>query len=127
MKSKFALRTLFTLALGLLLAACSSGASGISPAPGAKAITINTLDTFKFDPTTITGKVGQPIHITLANKGVLEHSFVIDELSVKVQSIQGGATTDTTFTPTAAGTYVFYCITPGHKEAGMTGTLVINP
>jgi uncharacterized cupredoxin-like copper-binding protein len=30
------------------------------------------------------------------------------------------------FTPTAAGTYQFYCAEPGHKEAGMVGTLTVS-
>ena len=36
----------------------------------------------------------------------------------------GGKSTDTlTLKP---GTYTFYCPVPGHKEAGMKGTLVVN-
>jgi len=123
-RSKSALRILFGLALVLLLAACSSSAS---PTSSAQTVSINGLDTFRYDPNTITAKVGQPIHVVLTNKGVLEHSFVIDQLSVKLEHVQGGATGETSFTPTAAGTYVFYCNTPGHQAAGMTGTLVVNP
>lgn len=115
------------LALLLLLAACSGGGSATTLAPGAQTVNLNALDTFRYDPATITGKVGQPIHIVLNNKGVLEHSIVIDQFAVKLEHIQGGATGDVTFTPTQAGTFVFYCDTPGHKEAGMTGTLTINP
>ena len=57
----------------------------------------------------------------------LVHSFVVDELNVKLENVQPKTTGDVTFTPTTAGTYVFYCDTPGHKAAGMTGTIVINP
>ena len=126
MRSKSASRILFGLALVLLLAACSSGGSSPSPTSSAQTVNLNALDTFKYDPTTITAKLGQPIHVVLTNKGVLVHSFVIDQLGVKVENVQGGATGEATFTPTA-GTYVFYCNTPGHKDAGMTGTLVVNP
>jgi Copper binding proteins, plastocyanin/azurin family len=31
------------------------------------------------------------------------------------------------FRPTAAGTYTFYCSGPGHCEAGMVGTLIVEP
>ena len=34
---------------------------------------------------------------------------------------------DATFTPAQAGTYVYYCDTPGHKDAGMKGTLTVTP
>jgi uncharacterized cupredoxin-like copper-binding protein len=30
------------------------------------------------------------------------------------------------FTPSKPGTYEFWCTVPGHKEAGMRGTLVVN-
>ncbi len=31
------------------------------------------------------------------------------------------------FTPTKPATYTFYCAVPGHKEAGMKGTLIVEP
>jgi uncharacterized cupredoxin-like copper-binding protein len=124
-RSKFALRLLFGLALGLLLAACSGAAS---PAASAQNVSLTATDAFTFTPNTITGKVGQPIHVSLANNANgLVHSFVVDELSVKLENVQPKTIGEVTFTPTTAGTYVFYCDTPGHKAAGMTGTLVVNP
>ncbi|TMW73916.1 plastocyanin/azurin family copper-binding protein [Alteribacter natronophilus] len=30
------------------------------------------------------------------------------------------------FTPLKTGTYEFFCTIPGHKEAGMRGTLIVN-
>jgi uncharacterized cupredoxin-like copper-binding protein len=123
-KSKSVLRILFGLAVVLFLVACSSSAS---PTASALTVNLNALDTFRYDPAAITAKVGQPVHVVLANKGVLEHSFVVDQFNVKLEHVQGGASNDVTFTPTQPGTYVFYCDTPGHKEAGMVGTLVVNP
>jgi uncharacterized cupredoxin-like copper-binding protein len=37
-----------------------------------------------------------------------------------------GASNHLSFTPTKPGNYQFYCTVPGHKEAGMVGTLVVN-
>jgi uncharacterized cupredoxin-like copper-binding protein len=124
-RSKFALRTLFGLALGLMLAACSGG--GAAPTAAAQTVGITTADTFVYTPNTFTGKVGQPIHVSLKNNANgLVHSFVIDEMNVKLDNIAAQATADVTFTPTTAGTFVFYCDTPGHKAAGMTGTITIT-
>ena len=123
MSSKFGLRIALGLALAAVLAACSGGAS--TPPSGA-AVNLSALDTFKYDPNTIQAKVGQPVHVVLANKGVLVHSFVIDEVNFKISNVAGGASGDGTFTPTQAGTYVFYCEQPGHKAGGMTGTLVVT-
>jgi uncharacterized cupredoxin-like copper-binding protein len=123
-RSKVVLRLLSGFVLGLLLVACSGAAS---PTAAAQTVTLTTADTFAYTPNTITGKVGQPIHVSLKNDASgLVHSFVIDEMSVKLENVQPKTTGDVTFTPTTAGTYVFYCDTPGHKAAGMTGTITIT-
>jgi uncharacterized cupredoxin-like copper-binding protein len=31
------------------------------------------------------------------------------------------------FRPTQTGTYTFYCAVPGHRAAGMVGTLTVEP
>jgi nitrosocyanin len=112
------------LALSLALAACSSGTG--TPAGG---VTLNVAgsDNFKYDPPTLTAKVGDTVTVNLQNKGVLDHSFVIDELGVKLEAVKAGTTQPVTFTPTTAGTYTYYCDLPGHKAAGMTGTLTVAP
>ena len=126
MRSRLTLRLLLGLALGLLLAACSGG--GGAPTTAAQDVTLTATDAFAFTPNTITGKVGQPIHVTLVNNANgLVHSFVIDEFNVKLDNVQPKTSGEVTFTPTTAGTFQFYCDTPGHKAAGMVGTLTVNP
>jgi uncharacterized cupredoxin-like copper-binding protein len=46
-------------------------------------------------------------------------------LSVKI-AVPIGQTVDGVIPGAAAGTYDFYCSLPGHKEAGMTGTLTVS-
>ncbi len=77
---------------------------------------------FSYTPNKVTVKVGQPVQLVLDNKGVIEHDFVLDRFKVKMGTIQPGKTG----TPNAKGTFPFYCSVPGHKEAGMTGTLVVQ-
>jgi plastocyanin len=120
------------LALVSALALTGCGGPATTPAGPTEApttnLTVGALDTFKYDPATITAKVGDQLNVTLNNEGVLEHNFVIDELSVSLGPIAGGQTSDPhPITLSAAGTYTFYCNVPGHKEAGMTGTLTVNP
>jgi plastocyanin len=120
-------RIFLTMALIALLAAsvaCGSGEDSASPP--ALQITIEGHD-IKFDKTSFTVKVGQPVTITLINKGALEHSLLIDEFNVKIQHVQPGQTGSATFTPRREGTYTYYCDVPGHVQAKMVGTLTVTP
>ena len=106
------------LAAAILLAACG-GASG----------PVNlkvTAEDIKYSVTALSVQAGRQVNLTLENAGSLDHSFLIDELGVKIEKVQAGQSGSASFTP-AAGTYTFYCDVPGHKEAGMTGTLTVNP
>jgi uncharacterized cupredoxin-like copper-binding protein len=64
------------------------------------------------------------VTITLPNEGVTLHNFAIDELGVDVD-IDPGATQQVTINA-PAGTYEYYCNVPGHKQAGMKGTLTVG-
>ncbi len=81
---------------------------------------------FSYTPSKITVRAGQPVQLVLDNKGVIEHDFVVDKFKVKTGTVQPGKTGTVTFTPNAKGTFEFYCSVPGHKEAGMKGTLVVQ-
>ena len=108
--------------VAVLLAAFGGGGGG---APEPLNITLKGRD-IKFDITTLTAKAGQTINVTYINEGALDHTFLIDGL-VTEQKIAAGQTTTFSFTPTSAGTYTYYCNVAGHKEAGMIGTLTVNP
>lgn len=124
MSKSMALRMVGGMALSLALAACSGGAS---PTSAAASINVVGLDTFKFEPAALSAKAGQEVTVNLENKGNLDHSFIIDELGVKLEAVTAGTTGRVTFTPSTAGTYTFYCDVPGHQAAGMVGTITINP
>jgi len=106
--------------LSLALAACGGGGGG-----EATKISLEAQD-IKWSSTSISAAQGQPVEVTVANTGALEHNFSVDEFSVN-QNVAIGATETVSFTPNSSGTFEFYCNTPGHKEAGMVGTLTVNP
>jgi plastocyanin len=86
------------------------------------------MDTMKFDPATLTAKAGQPIQVTLDNRGQLVHDFDISDgpaQPVKI-SAQPSQTASATFTIDKPGTYTYFCGQPGHQEAGMKGTLTVQ-
>jgi plastocyanin len=110
------------LMLALALAACAGGGNGSE----AQDLTVRGLDSFQFDPATLSGTVGEAMNVTLQNAGVLEHNFVIDEFDVHLGPIPGGQSSSGSFTPSTAGSFTYYCDVPGHREAGMTGTLTVT-
>jgi uncharacterized cupredoxin-like copper-binding protein len=102
-----------------------------------------------FNPTTLEVTAGEPVKLMLQNNGALEHDFSVTEFPTEGTAEQtggsdhgaghgsgegtglhvaalGGQRASLEFTPSKPGTYEFWCTVPGHKEAGMTGTLVVQ-
>jgi len=103
-------------------AAGSPEAGGGGAANGEQEVTITAHDIY-FDPSEVHVKAGK-VKFNLPNEGAAEHDFSIDELDVQVNLPAG--TTQTVEVDLPAGTYQYYCNIPGHKEAGMVGTLVVE-
>jgi uncharacterized cupredoxin-like copper-binding protein len=135
MKSqRIVLLAVVSVILIALLVACSGGTGGGTQAPasgstGGKSTNVSATE-FQFSPNKFEGKVGEKITFKVTNKGTVEHNFVIlspdgsQELT-KI-STQPGETKSLEFTPTEAVTYQIDCNIAGHKEAGMTGELVVK-
>ena len=64
------------------------------------------------------------ISVAVANHDLFWHTFTIDALHVNVD-VPIGANRRVTFNA-PAGTYEFYCRVPGHRSAGMHGTLIVS-
>lgn len=129
---------------GLLFAAFLSACAG---GPASTKVTV-TMTEFGFEPNTINVSAGSPVELTLVNEGAIEHDFVVEVIPVTDvsssnsgdhhmstmdhsefdlhTSIAVGETSTLTFTPTEAGTYQIICSVPGHKDAGMTGELIVK-
>ncbi len=70
---------------------------------------------------------GDVVKITLVNGDGLLHDLTIDEFSVATRQFADEGQEDSiTFTVNATGEYIYYCSVPGHREAGMFGTLVVG-
>jgi plastocyanin len=81
----------------------------------------------KFDKTSLTAKAGA-VSIAFTNSSSVPHNVTVESSS--------GATVGATPTFSGgsksvslnlkAGTYKFYCSIPGHRQAGMEGTITVN-
>ncbi len=74
--------------------------------------------------------VDGPIEVTLVNIGDAEHNIRIDNAAgdnVKVTALGGETTTGELllFGQPGGIEYVYYCDIPGHRSAGMEGTLIV--
>ena len=69
---------------------------------------------------------GDLVRLELTNGEDLEHDLVIDGLAHSAHLTRAGATTAVVFVADQAGEYAYYCSIPGHREAGMEGTLVVQ-
>lgn len=92
-------------------------------AGGARQIEVTATD-FAFDPDEITAEAGEDLAIVLTSEDIL-HDFVIDELDAHVAADRG-ETAEGGLTAEEAGTYTYYCSVPGHRGAGMEGTLTVE-
>jgi FtsP/CotA-like multicopper oxidase with cupredoxin domain len=64
--------------------------------------------------------------LDISNVDTQAHALAIRDLGVNTPLIQPGANFSTRVTPNADGTFQMYCTVPGHKEAGMVGTVVVG-
>jgi cyclophilin family peptidyl-prolyl cis-trans isomerase/uncharacterized cupredoxin-like copper-binding protein len=83
-----------------------------------------TANDIFFDPDELSIEAMQPQIVTVVNEGAANHNFSIDELGVDVDVAPGE--TGAAFILAPAGEYEFYCNVPGHREAGMVGTLLVT-
>lgn len=80
---------------------------------------------FAFEPGALRVRSGELVAMRLDNPHAAPHSFDIDALNVHV-AMPSGKSALALFEAPAPGTYEFYCALPGHREAGMVGTLVVE-
>lgn len=81
---------------------------------------------FRYTPSAIEVSQGEKVRIIFENAGDTLHDLAIDGLDIKTELIAPGNTDVLEFTAGESGTFAFYCTVPGHREAGMEGTLVVS-
>jgi FtsP/CotA-like multicopper oxidase with cupredoxin domain len=82
------------------------------------------LSEFALSPASLTVPLGGSIAVT--NNGTQVHNVTVLDTPLKTADIAAGGTATLDVSSLEPGTYEIFCAISGHKEAGMTGTLVIG-
>ena len=116
-------------ALALSLTACGGGdgggdAGGDGGGEAATSVTVEGTDNLAFEPSSLNVAAGEEVEVTLDCGPTVEHNLIVegyegDEPVAECAADGSGSGTMTL----EAGDYTFYCNIPGHREAGMEGTL----
>jgi plastocyanin len=119
-------RWIAIVGLGVALAAVAgSRLPGVGTADGGLATDLRvTARNVTFSPTVLK-LANTSVAVRVTNHDLFWHTFTIDKLHVDL-FVPLGATRRVVFSA-KPGRYEFYCRIPGHKQAGMKGTLTISP
>ncbi len=112
------------LAVAAVIAVACGGNGDDGGAAPASDVTLVTTE-FAFEPDAFTIAADTDVTVTIDNSGgAVEHDFVVDDLDVNIHAEMGETVSGTVNAP--AGTYTFYCSVPGHRSAGMEGTMTVS-
>ncbi|HKY49058.1 MAG TPA: cupredoxin domain-containing protein [Acidimicrobiia bacterium] len=110
-------------AITSFLAGSSASGSGVSEEPTVTGVL--TAEKTAFIEASLEMGTGDVLGLFLVNKDPFPHSFDIDKLKIHIQ-LPPDSTTAVAVKPTETGTLEFFCGVPGHREAGMVGTIAVN-
>jgi uncharacterized cupredoxin-like copper-binding protein len=124
--------------------ASMAGMAG-DPARAGRTIAVEMNDTMRFTPDQVTVKAGETVRFYIVNKGKVPHEMVIGtneeieehaEMMRKMPGMVHKEANQITLAPgqrggivwqfAKAGTVTYACLVPGHKEAGMVGTVRVE-
>lgn len=119
---------LAVLCLGAVAACGGGGGGGSSSGAPSGSTQVQVMD-FSFKPKDISVSAGKVVFF-LVNSGPAAHDMVIADSTGKSVArsslVQSGDTFTFTVDNLAAGKYVIFCDVPGHRAAGMEGTLTVT-
>ena len=107
----------------LLAGSASVGGAGVAEEPTVSGVL--TVEKNAFGETSLDMNNGEVLGLFIVNKDPFPHSFDIDSLDIHVQ-LPRSSTTAVAIKPVGPGNVEFFCGVPGHREAGMVGTLSVE-
>jgi FtsP/CotA-like multicopper oxidase with cupredoxin domain len=94
-----------------------------APGGGAAAVTVD-LSEFALSPAALTVPAGG--QLTVTNSGTTAHNLSITGTDLATADLAAGESETLDLSSLEPGDYEVLCTIPGHKEAGMTGTLTVG-
>ncbi|MBW3606308.1 MAG: hypothetical protein KY460_15670 [Actinobacteria bacterium] len=120
---------LLSIAIVVALAACGGGEPPDARAGGqtpTETLTFVGNDQLQFSRAPEEASVGRHA-IELVVDGSINHNVVFEGVNNGAPVVEaGGGETATGTVELEAGTYTYFCGVPGHRAAGMEGTLVVD-
>ena len=124
------------LAMTLIALFVPTGCTDSTPA--IRTVTIRAFE-LGFEPSTVTIHRDESVQLIFLNDGILTHDLKVEGIAMQLYQpdkswVSGEIALQAepkqqvviVFTATAPGVYDFVCTAPGHKEAGMRGTLTVR-
>ncbi|HET7806184.1 MAG TPA: cupredoxin family protein [Pseudolabrys sp.] len=125
----------------------SAGEPG-NPKKPARTVTVIMTDSdgaMRYSPDRLNVKKGEQVRFVIQNNGVLKHEFTLASVEdnnkhavlmqkypdmehddPNAKSIDPGKTAEILWRFSKTGTFEFACLIPGHREAGMHGTIAVR-
>jgi uncharacterized cupredoxin-like copper-binding protein len=107
----------------------TGGGTTVTTSGGAPVkLTANADNQLSYDQKTLTAKAGA-VSIDFDNPAAIQHDVAVEDSGGKVLGTSDLVTqgkVNLTISGVKAGKYTFFCTVPGHREAGMEGTLTVN-
>lgn len=122
--------TLLPIIVSTVLALSACGGEETAPNGGqdGAGATLGVLGTneLQFQPSQLTADAGS-VEVELTAEETVPHTFVVEDANGDVEVADAPAgQTDTGSIQLEPGEFTFYCSVPGHREAGMEGTLTVE-
>lgn len=113
------------LPFGTISAGAHGGHDASSPTLADARMIMMDMREFEFSPKQIRAKPGESITIMLINEGTVDHDLRMTGSNFHVHAEPHKSVT-ASFVAPCKGVYELYCSVAGHKEAGMTGKLLVE-
>jgi uncharacterized cupredoxin-like copper-binding protein len=112
-------------------AVVTSVLAGLAPAGGGEITAVPTVtgvltaEQTTFVETSLAMSSGETLGLFITNDDAIAHTFDIDSLGIHVD-LPVNSTTAVAIKPSGPGTLEFFCSVPGHRAAGMVGTITVS-